>query len=177
MHDACGRLYGHPGMAEEGVTIVHPNRDKPVVKATKFTVILLLLASAGLILIITLGGWKTLEGAKLLQIFYIVLYLVFAFYTARWNRGVLPVAAAFAIILTIFALVAGPAWFDRDKDGFTNPALNESILGMLTLLLIPVQILLIAFSMRGFTQDWHVEVERREGEADRPTSGARAATA
>ena len=45
-----------------------------------------------------------------------------AYFVARWNRGVLPVAAALAIILLIFAAVAGPAWFARDKTGFTNPA-------------------------------------------------------
>jgi hypothetical protein len=27
--------------------------------------------------------------------------------------------------------------------------------------LIPVQLLLMAFAMRGFTQNWNVEVERR----------------
>ena len=41
----------------------------------------------------------------------------------------LPVVAALAIILRIFAAVAGPAWFDRDKAGFTDPALDASMLG------------------------------------------------
>ena len=83
-----------------------------------------------------------------------------AFYTARWNRGVLPLAAAFAIILLIFAAIAGPEWFARDKTGFSNPPLDESILGLITLLLIPVSFLLIAFAMRGFQQEWNVEVEK-----------------
>ena len=42
----------------------------------------------------------------------------------RWNRGVLPVAAALAVLLMIFALVAGPGWFDRDKAGFEQPAID-----------------------------------------------------
>ena len=96
----------------------------------------------------TVGGWSALEGAKALQIAYIVVYLVIAFYVARWNRGVLPVAAALAIILLIFAAVSGPAWFDRDKTGFTDPALSSSLLGLLTMLIVPVQVLLIAFAMR-----------------------------
>ena len=83
-----------------------------------------------------------------------------AFFVARWNRGVLPVAAALAIILLIFAAVAGPEWFDRDKTGFNDPALDEDVLGLVTLLIVPVQILLIAFAMRGFQQAWNVEVER-----------------
>ena len=77
------------------------------------------------------------------------MYLVIAFYVARWNRGVLPVAAALAIILLIFAAVSGPAWFDRDKTGFTDPALSSSLLGLITMLIVPVQVLLIAFSMQG----------------------------
>ena len=48
-----------------------------------------------------------------------------AFFVARWNRGVLPVAAALAIIMLIFAAVAGPGWFDRDKAGFDTRAGRE----------------------------------------------------
>ena len=90
-----------------------------------------------------------------------------AFYVARWNRGVLPVAAALAIILLIFAAVAGPAWFERDKTGFTDPALDASLLGLITLLIVPVQALLIVFAMQAFSQEWNVEVERRsDGSTD-----------
>jgi hypothetical protein len=142
------------------VVIEHPNREKASSKATKAAVLLLLVATVVLVAIVTIGGWKALEGAKLLQIGYILLYLVMAFFVARWNRGVLPVAAALAIILLIFAAVAAPEWFARDKTGFTNPALNENVLGFITFLIVPVQIFLIAFAMRGFQQAWNVEVER-----------------
>jgi hypothetical protein len=80
---------------------------------------------------------------------------------ARWNRGVLPVAAALAIVLLIFAAIAGPAWFERDKEGFADPALDASLLGLVTLLLVPVQALLIVTAMQAFRQAWNVEVERR----------------
>jgi len=143
-----------------------PNRRKASSKATKAIVTLLLLVSAAIMIIITLGGWSTLEGAKIVQIAYILIYLLMAFLVMRWNRGVLPLAAALAIVLLIFAAVSGPAWFDRDKTGFTSPALDESILGLLSLILVPVQILLIAFAMRGFSQGWNVEVERSTD--DRP---------
>jgi presenilin-like A22 family membrane protease len=144
------------------VIITHPNRDKPVVQGTRATVVLLLIATAVLVLIITVGGWSVLQGAKPIQIAFIVIYLAFAFYAARWKPGVLPVAAAFAVLLTIFALVAGPAWFNRDKTGFAQPDLNAGLLGLLTLLIVPVQMLLVAFAMRGFSQGWNVELERRE---------------
>jgi hypothetical protein len=149
-------------MAERdpNVIIEHPNREKASSKATKAVVLFLLLASAFLVLLVTVGGWSALEGAKLLQIAYIALYLVMAYFVGRWNRGVLPVAAALAIVLLIFAAVAGPAWFDRDKAGFTEPALNENVLGLITFMIVPVQVFLIAFAMRGFQQAWNVEVER-----------------
>ena len=141
-----------------------PNRRKTSSKATKAIVALLLVASAVIVIVISLGGWDTLEGAKALQIAYIVIYLVMAFLVMRWNRGVLPLAAALAIVLLIFAAVSGPAWFDRDKTGLTDPALDEDILGLLSLILVPVQLLLIAFAMRGFQQAWNVEVERSSDE-------------
>jgi lysylphosphatidylglycerol synthetase-like protein (DUF2156 family) len=149
-------------MAERdpNVIIEHPNREKAASKATKAVVLFLLLATVVLVLLVTVGGWSALEGAKFLQIAYVALYLVMAYFVARWNRGVLPVAAALAIILLIFAAVAGPAWFDRDKTGFTEPALSESVLGLITFIIVPVQIFLIAFAMRGFQQAWNVEVER-----------------
>ena len=156
-----------PREGQQGVIITHPNRDKPVVQATRATVVVLLLVSAALVLIVTVGGWSVLEGAIPIQIGYIAVYLTFAFYAARWNRGVLPVAAGLAVLLTIFALVAGPAWFARDKSGFAQPALNAGLLGLLTLLIVPVQMLLVAFAMRGFNQGWNVELERRD-----PSAGA-----
>ena len=76
--------------------VTHPNRDKPVVQATRATVIVLLLASAALVLIVTVGGWSVLEGAIPVQIGYVVVYVTLAFYAGRWNRGVLPVASALA---------------------------------------------------------------------------------
>ncbi|HXW58367.1 MAG TPA: hypothetical protein VEJ23_02695 [Solirubrobacteraceae bacterium] len=142
-----------------GVTITHPNREKPVVQATRATVVMLLLVSAGLVAIITVGGWSVLEGAWIVQIAYIVIYVTLAFFAGRWNRGVLPVASALAVLLMIFALVAGPSWFDRNKAGFAEPLINSGVLGVITLLIVPVQMLLIAFAMRGFKQGWNVEVE------------------
>ncbi|HEX3511051.1 MAG TPA: hypothetical protein VHT27_08140 [Solirubrobacteraceae bacterium] len=156
-----------PGARERkpGVIITHPNRGKPVVQATRAMVILLFLVSAGLVLIVTVGGWSVLEGAIPIQIAYIAIYLTLAFFAARWNRGVLPVGAALAVLLAIFALVAGPAWFNRDKFGFAQPTIEAGLLGVLTLLIVPVQILLVAFAMRGFKQGWNVELERRDPNA------------
>ncbi len=144
----------------EGYVLEHPNREKAGSKTARAIVVLLLLVSAGLMLVVGVGGWDALVGAKALLIIYIILYLMLAFFVARWSRGALPVTAALAIILLIFAAVSAPAWFERDKAGFVSPALPEDLLGLLTVILVPVQALLIAFAMRGFAQAWNVEVER-----------------
>ena len=149
---------------EDQVVIEHPNRRKASSQLARLVVIVLLLASAALVMIISVGGWETLEGAKSIQVAYIAIYLVFAIFVARWTRGVLPMVAGLAIILGIFAAVAAPAWFDRDKDGFTDPSLDADLLGLLCALLVPLQIALIVAAMIGFRQRWNVEVERRHEE-------------
>jgi hypothetical protein len=156
-----------------GVIVTHPNRGKPVVQATRATVVFLLLVSAALMLIVVVGGWGTLQGDLPIVFAYIAVYLVMAFFTGRWSRGVLPMAAALALILCVFSLVAAPAWFQRDKPGFAAPHLDANLLGVITLLIIPVQILLIAFAMRGFSQGWNVELEQLDPKAD---SGALASS-
>lgn len=124
-----------------------------------------LLVSAALLIIITLGGWTRLEGASvgIATLVWAALYIVFAVLISRWNRGVLPVAAALAIILAIFAAVAAPAWFARAKPGLSGPALDPDFLGLLTVIVIPIQLLLITVAMVGFNQEWHVEEERPVG--------------
>jgi lysylphosphatidylglycerol synthetase-like protein (DUF2156 family) len=151
--------------------VIHPNRDKAEARAAKAAVILLLVVSAFLILVVTAGGWSKLQGAQIVAIAYIIVYLVMAYFVSRWNRGVLPVAAALAILFAVVAAVAVPAWFARDKAGFTDPALDPAILGLVTLIIVPVQILLIVFAMRAFQQQWNVEVEVAREEADRYRGG------
>jgi hypothetical protein len=153
------------------MVLVHPNRDKAEAKATRAAVILLLVTSAVLIAIVTLGGWAQLQGAQLVAIGYAIVYGVIAFYVVRWNSGVLPVAAGLAVIFAVLVAVAAPAWFERDKAGFQEPTLEPSILGLLTVILVPVQVLLVAFAMRAFAQKWNVEVEVTRDEADRYRSG------
>ena len=145
----------------DDVRLEYPNREKASSKATKAVVVLLTLVSAALMAIVTIGGWDALQGAKLVQVAYILIYLLIAFFIARWRSGMLPVIAALATIMLIFAAVSAPEWFARDKDGFDDPALEAGLLGMITVLIIPVQVLLIGFAMSGFRQNWHVEVERR----------------
>jgi hypothetical protein len=157
-----------------GYELWRPNREKPETKTTRFLVAFVLLVSAGLLIIITIGGWSRLEGASVgvASLIWAGLYVLFAFLvSARWQRGVLPVASALAIILAIFAAVAAPAWFDRNKPGLSGPALPDDLLGLLCIILIPVQLLLIVVAMIGFNQNWHVEEERPIGGVPLPGEG------
>jgi hypothetical protein len=152
------------GAIRPGYELWRPNREKPESKSTRALVVFLLLVTAGIAFVIIAGGWTRLEGVKPLSIIYAGLYVLFAFLVARWNRGVLPVASALSIILAIFAGIAAPAWFDRSKEGLSNPALPPDLLGILCLLLVPLQVILIAVAMVAFNQDWHVEEERPIGD-------------
>jgi hypothetical protein len=152
------------GAIRPGYELWRPNRVKAEAKSARALVVFLMLVTAALALVIIIGGWSRLEGVKALTIIYAGLYVLFAFLVARWNRGVLPVAAALSIILAIFAGIAAPAWFDRAKDGLSNPALPPDLLGILCLLLVPLQVILIAVAMVAFNQNWHVEEERPIGD-------------
>ena len=151
----------------EGYELWRPNREKAEAKTAKALVALVLLVSAALIIIVTLGGWERLQSSSVafMSLLWALMYIVFAVLIMNWNRGLLPVASALAIILAIFAAIAGPAWFERSKDGLNSPALPEDLLGLLTLILVPVQLLLIVIAMVAFNQEWHVEEERPIGGA------------
>jgi hypothetical protein len=102
----------------------------------------------------------------LICLVFAALYVLFAFMVVRWSRGALTVAAAFSILLLIFAAVAAPSWFDRDKSGFDTALLPDTVIGTLLVLMIPLQVLVIAIALIGFNQDWHVEEERPIGSGD-----------
>jgi hypothetical protein len=147
-------------MAESEIILEHPNRETAASKSTRAVVVLLLLISVVLMAIVTIGAWSEIEGTKPELVAYILVYLLMVFMVLNWRRGALPVTAGLAIVLAIFAAVAVPGWFDRDADGFHQAAVSASLAGMLCAILIPIQILLIGFAMRGFNQAWNVEIER-----------------
>ncbi len=159
-------------MLTPGYAVVYPNREKASSKLMKSIVGLILLVSVGMLLIVTIGGWSQLEGMKPLNFIWCIAYVIIAFYIwVRWARGMLPIAAGLAILLLMIAIVAGlglsgTSWFDRSHAGFApaqslfgGTGLSADTLGTVTLLLIPVQVLLIVFAMRAFAQGWNVEQE------------------
>ncbi len=149
----------------EGYELWRPNREKAGSKTMKAIIAFVLLVSAALLIIITVGGWDRLLGTSVafMSLAWAALYIVMALLVLRWSRGLLPVAASLAIILAIFAAIAAPDWFSRDKPGLDSPALPEELIGLLTLVVVAVQVLLIVVSMIGFSQEWQVEEERPVG--------------
>src|SRR4051812_9095948 len=126
---------------DEDRVIYHPNQDKAASKATKAIVVLLLLVSAGLAALVTIGGWSNLQGAQIVAIGFIIVFLVMAYFVAQWNRGVLPLAAGLAIVLGVFAAIASfgsGSWFDRDKAGYDHTGLPPDLIGLLCVILLPV---------------------------------------
>lgn len=163
-----------------GCVVVYPNREKAASKLSKAVVVLLLLASVVLMLLITFGGWSKLEGLKPVDLIWAAIYLVLAFYVgARWSRGALTIGAALGILLLIVVVIAGlglagPSWYQRNSFGFAGPhslfggkGFGSDLLGLLTVLLIPLQALLIAFCALAFSQAWNVETEAPIEEARR----------
>jgi antibiotic biosynthesis monooxygenase (ABM) superfamily enzyme len=155
-------------MAQEGdgenTRIRHPNREKSSSQVTKAFVALLLVVSAVLVGIVTIGGWNSLQGAQIVSIIYIIVYLVMAYFVMRWVRGILPLSAALAVGLGVFAAIAAQGWFDRAKPDYADPALPPRLLGTVTILIGLVQIILIIAAMVGFQQKWNIEVEEHEEE-------------
>ena len=178
-----------------GYVVIHPNRDKAICKLTKLIVVALLIASVVLMMILTIGGWSKLQGMKPVNFIWSAVYLIIAYYImVRWARGLLPMAAALAVLLLIIAVISGfgldgTSWFDRNHHGFGaaeslfgGNGLSTDVLGTITLLLIPVEIALVVFAMIGFSQSWNVELEVPADEARRRGSkpiarGPSAATA
>ncbi|MEA2480166.1 MAG: hypothetical protein QOJ07_2088 [Thermoleophilaceae bacterium] len=157
---------------EGSTTIRHPNREKSSSQVTKPFIGLLLLVSAVLIAVITFGGWSALQGAQVVAVAYLLVYLIMAFFVMRWSRGVLPLVAALAVGLAVFGAIAAPAWFDRDKPNYAAPSIASGLLGTLAIVVVLVQIVLIVFALIGFAQKWNIEVEESPGGGDGQPSPA-----
>jgi hypothetical protein len=124
-------------------------------------------------LILIIGGWSKLQGLKPVDFVWCAAFLIMAFYIAkRWARGLLPITTGLALLLLIAVVIAGTgaagvSWFDRNSSGFAAAGLPADFLGLVTVLLIPVQVLLIFFTMLAFAQGWNIEVEVPIEEAKR----------
>lgn len=163
------------GEVRPGYELWRPNREKAGSVTTKFVIVLLLAATAVLAALITITGWSLLKGGSGMGIvcaIYAILYAFFTFLVARWNRGILPVAAALSTILAIFCAVGADSWFAREKAGFDEALLSSSLIGTLVIILGLLQIVVVIAAFYGFSQEWHVEEERPIGFGEDYGAGA-----
>ena len=163
------------GEVRPGYELWRPNREKTASVTTKVVITFLLLATSAIAVLIAIGGFSLMSGGSgmaLLALVYGLLYAFFAFLVARWNRGILPVAAALSMILAIFCAVGANSWFARDKAGFEEGLIPVSLIGLLVVVLALLQIVLMAAALYGFNQEWHVEEERLIGSSEDYGAGA-----
>ncbi len=126
------------GEVTPGYELWHPNREKADVITTKFVVAFLMLATAVIAALVTIGGFSLLSGGGgmgILCLIFAVLYAFFSFLVWRWSRGILPVAASLSMILAIFCAVGANSWFARDKAGFEEGLIPVSLIGLLVVIL------------------------------------------
>src|SRR5215213_2307814 len=163
------------GEVRPGYELWRPNREKAESVTTKVVLVFLLAATSIIALIIGIAGFGLMSGGTgmaVVTLIYGLLYAFFAFLVARWNRGILPVAAALSMILAIFCAVGAESWFNRDRAGFDEAALGSSLLGVLVIVLGLLQIVLVAAALYAFNQEWHVEEERPIGSGEDYGAGA-----
>ena len=163
------------GEVRPGYELWRPNREKAESVTTKVVTVFLLAATSIIALIIGIAGFGLMSGGTgmaVVTLIYGLLYAFFAFLVARWNRGILPVAAALSMILAIFCAVGANSWFARDKSGFEEGLLPVTLIGLLVVVLALLQIVLIAAALYGFNQEWHVEEERPIGAGEDYGAGA-----
>jgi hypothetical protein len=163
------------GEVRPGYELWRPNREKAESVTTKFVLVLLLLATSAIAVIVSITGFSLMSGGTgmaLVCLVYGLLYAFFAFLVARWNRGILPVAAALSMILAIFCAVGADSWFARDKSGFEEGLIPSTLIGLFVVILALLQIVLIAAALYGFNQEWHVEEERPIGSGEDYGAGA-----
>lgn len=154
-----------------GYVVTYPNRDKRSSKLTRVAVAVVLLLSAVLVLLVTVGGWSKLAGLEPVNIIWSAVYIVMAYYVMRWARDLLPIAVGLGALMLSFTVIAetataGVSWSDRAA-GYYAPAhelfggsgLGPSTLSALTIAIAVTQVLLIAASVRALGQGWNIEYE------------------
>jgi amino acid transporter len=163
------------GEVRPGYELWRPNREKAESITTKFVLALLLAATSAIAFIVTITGFSLMTGGSgmgVICLIYAALYAFFTFLVIRWNRGILPVAAALSMILAILCAVGANSWFARDKAGFEEALVSVTLIGLLVVILAILQLLVVAVSLYAFNQNWNVEEERPIGSGEDYGAGA-----
>ena len=163
------------GEVRPGYELWRPNREKAEAITIKFVLALLLAATSAIAFLVTITGFSLMTGGSGMGVvcfIYAALYAFFTFLVIRWNRGILPVAAALSMILAILCAVGADSWFARDKAGFEDALVPVTLIGLLVVILAILQLIVVAVSLYAFNQNWHVEEERPIGSGEDYGAGA-----
>ena len=151
------------GEARPGYELWHPNREKQASLSVRLLIVVLLVAAAALMVIVVFGGWSILQGGAtwgVISLLLAGLYLILAWMIWQWSRGALALSTAVSVLLLILYSVGVGSWFARNKPDFSEAALPSELLGMIVVILIPLQAAITVATAIGFRQDWYVEEER-----------------
>ena len=151
-------------MAErsDDVEIEHPNREKASSKLARLIVFVLLIASAVLLVIATIGGWGETAGhARPAAGHDLDLPRARVLPAALVERHAPDGRGAGRSSRRSSRSCSAPGWFDRDKGGFASTSIAPDVMGLLCIIIALVQVLLIVASLYAFRQGWGVEVERK----------------
>ena len=163
------------GEVRPGYELWRPNREKARSITTRYVLALLLAATAVLAALVAITGFSLMTGGSRMAVICLIfalLYAFFAFLVARWNRGILPVAASLSTILAIFCATGANSWFARDKAGFEEGLISSTLIGTLVVILMLLQFVVVFMALYGFNQNWHVEEERPIGSGEDYGAGA-----
>ncbi len=163
------------GEVRPGYELWRPNREKARSITTRYALALLLAATAVVAALVAITGFSLMTGGSgmaVICLIFALLYAFFAFLVARWNRGILPVAASLSTILAIFCATGANSWFARDKAGFEEGLISSTLIGTLVVILMLLQFVIVFLALYGFNQNWHVEEERPIGSGEDYGAGA-----
>jgi len=151
------------GDVRPGYELWHPNREKPASLNVRLLIVVLLIVAAILMVIVTFGGWSILTGGAtwgVISLLFAGLYVLLAYMIWNWSRGALALTTAISVLLLVLFSVGVGSWFARNKPDFSEAALPSELLGMLVVVLIPLQAAITVATAIGFRQNWYVEEER-----------------
>jgi hypothetical protein len=160
-----------------GHVVTYPNRERRSSRATRTALAAVLVCSALLMLLVTVGGWSKLDGLEAVNLIWCAVYLVMAFFVMRWARELLPIAVGLGALMFVFTVIAetaaaGVSWSDRNAPYyapihslFGGGGLSAGTLDTLTLVIAITQALLVAAAVYAYRQAWNIEYEVPDGRA------------
>src|SRR5260221_1670105 len=102
------------GEVTPGYELWHPNREKADVITTKFVIAFLMLSTAVIAGLVTIGGFSLLSGGGGIGVGCMIFALLYAFFAylvpVRRSPGILPITPSLSVSLASFFPVVAHNW-------------------------------------------------------------------